>query len=120
MPSNQTTRFSEGVEMISQQEINEFGKRLAEEFRPQRVILFGSYANGTPTPDSDVDLLVVMPLDGPPVDKSVEMRLKLRPRFPLDLLIRTPAKIEERLAMGDDFIRDILEKGKVLYEALDP
>jgi predicted nucleotidyltransferase len=79
--------------------------------------LFGSYAYGTPRPDSDVDLLVVMPLNGNPVDKSVEMRLKLHPRFPLDLLVRTPAKIRERLAMGDDFIKDIFDKGKVLYEA---
>lgn len=92
---------------------------MAEEFRPDKVFLFGSYAYGNPRSDSDVDLLVVMPLDGDPVDKSVEMRLKLRPRFPLDLLVRTPAKIRERLAMGDDFIRDILEKGKVLYEASD-
>lgn len=103
--------------MTTQRDINEFGKRLAAEFRPQRIVLFGSYANGTPTRDSDVDVLVVMPLEGDPVDKSVEMRLKLRPRFPLDLLVRTPAKIKERLAMGDDFIKDILDKGKVLYEA---
>jgi uncharacterized protein len=102
-----------------QREIRDFGRRLAEEFRPDKVFLFGSYAYGNPRSDSDVDLLVVMPLDGDPVDKSVEMRLKLRPRFPLDLLVRTPAKIRERLAMGDDFIRDILEKGKVLYEASD-
>jgi hypothetical protein len=58
-----------------------------------------------------------MSLDGNPVDKSVEMRLRLNPRFPLDLLVRTPAKIKERLAMGDDFIKDILDRGKVLYEA---
>ncbi len=45
------------------------------------------------------------------------MRMKLRPSFPLDLLVRTPSKIRERLAMGDDFIKEILEKGKVLYEA---
>ena len=103
--------------MITQREISEFGKRLAAEFRPQRVVLFGSYAYGQPTPGSDVDILVVMPLEGDPVDKSVEMRLTLRPRFPLDILVRTPAKIKERLAMGDDFIKDILDKGKVLYEA---
>ena len=87
------------------------------EFKPRKVVLFGSYAYGTPRPDSDVDLLVVMPLKGTPVDKSVEMRLKLQPQFPLDLLVRTPAKIRERLAMGDDFVKDIFDKGKVLYEA---
>ena len=103
--------------MTTQKQIKDFGRRLAREFKPRKVVLFGSYAYGRPGPGSDVDVLVVMPLDGNPVDKSVEMRLKLRPRFPLDLLIRTPAKIKERLALGDDFIRDILEKGKVLYEA---
>ena len=103
--------------MTTQKQIREFGRRLAREFKPRKVVLFGSYAYGSPRPDSDVDLLVVMPLDGNPVDKSVEMRLRLRPRFPLDLLIRTPAKIRERLAMGDDFIKDIFDKGKVLYEA---
>jgi predicted nucleotidyltransferase len=105
--------------MTTQKQIREFGRRLGREFNPQKVILFGSHAHGQPRPDSDVDLLVVMPLEGDPVDKSVEVRLKLRPRFPLDLLIRTPAKIKERLAMGDDFIRDILDKGTVLYEAHD-
>ena len=105
--------------MTTLREISDFGRRLAAEFHPHKVFLFGFYAYGNPRSNSDVDLLVVMPLDGDPVDKSVEMRLKLRPRFPLDLLVRTPAKIRERLAIGDDFIRDILEKGKVLYEASD-
>jgi len=103
--------------MTTQKQIKDFGQRLAREFKPRKVVLFGSYAYGKPRPDSDVDLLVVMPLDGNPVDKSVEMRLRLQPRFPLDLLVRTPAKIKERLAMGDDFIKDIFDKGKVLYEA---
>ena len=103
--------------MTTQRQIKNFGQRLGREFKPRKVVLFGSYAYGTPRPDSDVDLLVVMPLDGNPVDKSVEMRLRLRPCFPLDLLVRTPAKIRERLAMGDDFIRNILDRGKVLDEA---
>lgn len=103
--------------MTTQRQIREFGRRLGREFKPRKVVLFGSYANGNPRPNSDVDLLVVMPLTGSAVDKSVEMRLRLRPPFPLDLLVRTPAKIRERLAMGDGFIREILERGKVLYEA---
>ena len=103
--------------MMTQKQIKNFGRRLVREFQPRKVVLFGSYANGKPSPDSDVDILVVMPLNGSSVDKSVEMRLKLQPRFPLDLLVRTPAKIKERLAMGDDFIKDIFSKGKVLYEA---
>ena len=103
--------------MMTQKQIKDFGRRLVREFQPRKVVLFGSYAYGTPSADSDVDILVVMPLNVSPVDKSVEMRLKLQPRFPLDLLVRTPAKIKERLAMGDDFIKDIFDKGRVLYEA---
>ena len=103
--------------MTTQRQIKDFGRRLGREFKPRKVVLFGSYAYGNPRPDSDVDLLVVMPLTGNPVDKSVEMRLKLRPSFPVDLLVRTPAKIRQRLAIGDGFIRDILNRGKVLYEA---
>jgi predicted nucleotidyltransferase len=109
--------FPYGITMTTQKQIKDFGRRLVREFNPRKVVLFGSYAYGRPGPDSDVDLLVVMSLDGNPVDKSVEMRLRLNPRFPLDLLVRTPAKIKERLAMGDDFIKDILDRGKVLYEA---
>ncbi len=103
--------------MTTLKNITDFGARLAKEFHPQKIVLFGSYAYGCPGRDSDVDLLVIMPLTGSPVDKSVEMRLALRPDFPLDLLVRSPAKIKERLAMGDGFIQDILTKGKVLYES---
>ncbi|MDO8589427.1 MAG: nucleotidyltransferase domain-containing protein [Armatimonadota bacterium] len=103
--------------MVSMQKIRELSRRIAEEFRPQQIVLFGSYAAGSPTPDSDVDILVVMPFEGKSVNKSVEMRLKLRPSFPLDLLVRTPKSVRERLDLGDTFLRDILETGKVLYEA---
>jgi len=105
--------------MTTQTQIREFGRRLGESFHPQQVVLFGSYAYGRPTNDSDVDILVIMSTDGNPIDKSVEMRLQLRPGFPLDLLVRTPEKVKERLALGDDFMKDILENGEVLYEAAD-
>ncbi|MFW5769458.1 MAG: nucleotidyltransferase domain-containing protein [Spirochaetota bacterium] len=98
-------------------QIERFGRAIGHEFNPDRVILFGSYAAGAPTEDSDVDLLIVMPLEGKPVEKSVEIRMKLRPPFPVDLLVRSPEKIHERLAMGDCFMKEIVEQGKVLYEA---
>lgn len=103
--------------MVTMQQIEAFCHNLAREFQPEKVILFGSYAWGTPTADSDVDLLVILPFEGKSVFKSVEMRLKLRPRFPLDLVVRTPEKVRERLEMGDDFMKELLEKGKILYEA---
>ncbi|MCX5759439.1 MAG: nucleotidyltransferase domain-containing protein [Candidatus Hydrogenedentes bacterium] len=103
--------------MTTMAQIEQFGRDIGREFRPERVLLFGSYARGTATPDSDVDLLVVLQFEGKPVQKSVEIRLKLRPPFPVDLLVRTPEKVRERLAMGDDFMRELLQEGKVLYES---
>ncbi len=97
--------------------IEEFGQRIGREFGAERVIVFGSYVRGTVTEDSDVDLLVIVPFEGRSVDKSVEIRMKLRPQFPVDLLVRTPEKVRERMEMGDGFMREILEEGKVLYEA---
>lgn len=103
--------------MVTMKQIEEVGRRIGRQFHPQRVVLFGSHARGAPTRDSDVDLLVVMPFEGGAVAKSVEVRLKVRFPFPVDLLVRTPEMVRRRLAMGDDFIRDILARGKVLYEA---
>ena len=103
--------------MITAKQIRAFSRRLADEFRPERIVLFGSYAHGLPHADSDVDLLVVTRKRQSSVEQSVAMRLKLRPQFPLDLLVRSPAKIKQRLALGDQFMRDIMERGIVLYEA---
>jgi len=105
--------------MVAIDTIREFGRQIGEQFGAERVILFGSYSQGKVTADSDVDLLVIGPFKGRSVDKSVEIRMKLRPQFPVDILIRTPEKVHQRIEMGDCFMRDILEKGKVLYEAVD-
>ncbi len=103
--------------MVTIDRIEEFGRRIGREFGAERVIVFGSYVRGTVTEDSDVDLLVIVPFEGRSVDKSVDIRMKLRPQFPVDLLVRTPEKVRERMEMGDGFMREILEEGKVLYEA---
>jgi len=105
--------------VVAMNQIEEFGRRIGREFGAERVILFGSYAQGTVGEDSDVDLLVIGPFEGRSVDKSVEIRMKLRPGFPVDLLVRTPEKIRRRIELGDDFMREILDEGKVLYEADD-
>jgi len=105
--------------MVAMKQIEDFGRQIGHEFGAERVILFGSYARGEVTEDSDVDLLVIAPFEGRSVDKSVEIRMKLRPRFPIDLLVRTPEKVQQRIEMGDCFMREILEEGKVLYEAND-
>ncbi|OHB70936.1 MAG: hypothetical protein A2V70_19590 [Planctomycetes bacterium RBG_13_63_9] len=103
--------------MVTMEQIREVGLRIGEQFHPQRVVLFGSYADGTATEDSDVDLLVVVPFEGKAVEKSVEIRLKAVPPFPVDLLVYAPDAIQQRIAMGDAFLQDVLDHGKVLYEA---
>ena len=102
--------------MVSQSEIQSLADRIAEQFQPQKIILFGSYAYGNPTPDSDVDLLVVMDFEGRNPRKATEIWLATRPRFSLDLLVRRPDELRYRLELGDYFIREIAEKGQVLYE----
>lgn len=100
-------------------EIQAVARRIGREFGARRIILFGSRSHGTARSDSDVDLLVIMPFSGHRADQSVAIRMKLRPTFPVDLVIRSPQEVKRRLAMGDLFLRDILEHGKVLYEADD-
>lgn len=103
--------------MIAIKQIEEFGRQIGRQFHPQKVILFGSYVQGLADEDSDVDLLIIGDFQGRNVDQSVKIRLKLRPKFPVDLLVRTPEKVQQRLEMGDSFIQKILQEGKVLYEA---
>ena len=106
--------------MVSRRAIRRFSGEVARRFKPKRIILFGSYAYGKPTPDSDVDLLVVMPCKGRALDKSLEIRLAVNAGFPLDLIVRTPAELKKRLQWGDFFLREITEKGTVLYDAACP
>jgi uncharacterized protein len=100
-------------------EIQRAVDRLAREFHPRRVILFGSHAYGQPSHDSDVDLLVTIETSLRPVDQAVAIRDAVEFPFPTDLLVRTPQQIDERLALGDPFIREIVTRGIVLYEATD-
>ena len=103
--------------MIARQRIQEFADEVARRFHPDRIILFGSYAYGNPTEDSDVDLLVVMPHDGSSIAKAVEVRQAIRSGFPMDLLVYTDDYIKHRIEIEDFFLREITEKGEVLFEA---
>jgi predicted nucleotidyltransferase len=96
--------------------IRRFARRIAERFQPEKIILFGSYAYGTPHADSDVDLLVVMAA-ADEINQSIRITLAFQPVFPLDLIVRTPERLRRRLADGDWFLREIVDIGKVLYEA---
>ena len=92
-------------------------QQIIDRYHPQRVVLFGSYAHGRPSQDSDVDLLVVMKSKKGPVDRAIEVSKSLYfYPFPMDILVRTPQEIHRRLRIGDAFFEDILSHGKVLYE----
>jgi predicted nucleotidyltransferase len=104
--------------MITRSQIEEFARRIAEEFRPERIILFGSYAYGTPTEDSDIDLLVIMPTDGKSrYQQAADIYSKCRAAFPVDLIVRTPEEFQQRQQMRDWFIRDVAREGVTLYAA---
>ena len=103
--------------MVSPKEIQATCDDIVREFAPLQIILFGSYAYGTPTEDSDVDLLVVMAIPASERrEKTVEIRQRIPRRFPMDLLVRSPAEIAYRVSHNDWFLREILEKGEVLYD----
>ena len=103
--------------LVQRKAIRELAQRIGQEFNPHRVILFGSYAYGKPTESSDVDLLVVLPFKGSKGRMAVEIMRRLRPRIPVDIVVRTPEDLETRLLLNDFFLKEITSRGKVLYEA---
>ncbi len=105
------------MKATSTKQIQQFCEQIAREFQPERIILFGSHAYGRPHKFSDVDLLVVMPFEGSPLQQAARILTKLEPAMSVDLLVRTPEQVRQRLAMQDNFMREIVERGKVAYEA---
>ena len=102
--------------MVSREAIQKYADAIAREFCPEKIILFGSHAYGEPTEDSDVDLMVVMPFRGTAHHQAFCIRDRFEhPGFPMDLLVRSPREMKRRLAMGDFFIREILDRGSLLY-----
>lgn len=92
-------------------------KRIVTELKPEKIILFGSYAYGNPTPDSDVDLLVIMDTKGSYKERYLAVARLLRPRlFPVDIIVKTPKEIEKALKTNSFFTKEIYTKGVVLYE----
>ena len=98
--------------------IRRFARQVAERFQPDKIILFGSYAYGTPHADSDVDILVVMPARHQHT-QAARIRWAIPAPFPMDLLVRTPKNLQWRLEEGESFHTEIVTKGKVLYEKGD-
>jgi uncharacterized protein len=103
--------------MVSLGEIRRLADTIVREYRPERVVLFGSYASGTAREDSDIDLLVVMPFRGNRVRKAVEILGKLETRAAVDLVVRTPEDVRRRVRLNDFMLKSILDQGKVLHES---
>lgn len=110
--------------MITNKEVRkiiiEMVEKIKREYQPERIILFGSYAYGTPDRDSDIDLLVIKDTHERPIDRRVAVRrLVSDPKriIPFEPIVMTPCEIQKRLEIGDQFLREIIEMGEVLYAA---
>jgi predicted nucleotidyltransferase len=107
--------------MASVDDIISYVDGIVARFGPRRVVLFGSYASGTPTADSDVDLLITRRRwSMSPLTAAGRIRMELGVPFAMDLIVRTEADVARRLAGGDFFIRDVLDTGITLHAADDP
>ena len=110
--------------MVNAKEVPELIQDILEKlltgYAPQKVILFGSYAYGDPTPDSDIDLLIIKETPERFIDRWVTVRRILsdpKRMVPLETLVLTPQEVSKRLTVGDQFLAEIMEKGEVLYAA---
>lgn len=109
--------FSPKFRRVTKQQIQWAVDRLVEALHPEKIILFGSYAYGKPTRDSDVDMLVIMESDKRwPARTSDAYRAVRDKTFPMDLIVRTPEEMAQRLNIGDFFVQEIVERGKIVYE----
>lgn len=92
-------------------------QQIVDAHHPRKIVLFGSYAYGRPDRNSDVDLLVIMESKKKPTERAVQVSKSIRfYPFPMDILVRTPKEVEERLRLGDCFYQEVMKQGKLLYE----
>ena len=103
--------------MVQFSDIKELTEKIQREFKPEKIILFGSHAWGNPGDDSDVDLLVILSYQGKPWRTASAIRERLQVRFPLDIMVRNAEQVQARLALNDSFLTDVMTRGKVVYEA---
>lgn len=101
----------------SLKEIREIARHIADRFHPEKIVLFGSYAAGNATEDSDVDLLVIMESAEPPLHAAARIASAVDHPFPLDIVVVPPCKLKESLERKGSFVTSVLSEGTVLYEA---
>lgn len=103
-----------------EQTLTEIVRRLVAEYQPEKIILFGSYAYGEPNEDSDLDLLIIKETQERLITRIFtvhELLTDIHPSIGLEPLVLTPAEVEQRLRIGDQFVGEVLERGKLLYAA---
>ena len=107
-----------GLSPVEPRLLGQVIERIVQHFHPEKIIVFGSQAWGSPREASDLDLLVIMESDERPRARAARVAHLCQPPYlPMDILVRTPQEIAQRLAMGDPFFRKILADGKVVYES---
>lgn len=105
------------VPAVTLEQVRSVTRQVVEQFHPQKVILFGSYAYGQPTEDSDVDLLVVIDTDEPPLHVAAKIAAAIDHPFPLDILVRTPEEFGAAVHRKGVFATEVATKGVIMYEA---
>lgn len=103
-----------------EQTLNEIVRRLVADYQPEKIILFGSYAYGEPHEDSDLDLLIIKETPDRLITRIFtvhELVTDMHPSIGLEPLILTPAELEQRLRIGDQFVAEVLARGALLYAA---
>lgn len=101
-------------------EIEKIVRKIVEGYSPERIILFGSYAYGQPNSESDIDLLIIKKTSERFIDRWTNIRQIVsdpKRSIPFEPIVLTPDEVEERLAIGDQFVKEIVTKGEILYAA---
>lgn len=99
-----------------QKNIKKISNKLARKYKPEKIFLFGSWAWGKPTKDSDIDLLIIKKTREEFLKRQLRVRKIINGEFPVDLIVKTPEEMQKRIELGDFFYEDIVKKGKLIYE----
>lgn len=105
--------------MVAMGRIEDLSRRIVEEFDPDKIILFGSHAYGTPKEYSDVDLLIIMPFEGHPFDKATEILERIDHGFLAEVIVQSPEDAERRYREFDPLIREAFDRGRSLDERVE-
>ena len=109
--------MQKSLKKLDENLLNEVVQRILKVAQPDKIILFGSYARGEATTDSDIDILIIQPSDLPRYKRSTPVRLALKGLFPSkDIIVYTPEEVKEWESASTSFIAAALREGRVLYE----